>query len=223
MFSTVQFENGFFNANIPLLRRKHSAFEIEDLPGLWRIHWQLGNTTVVSTFYTRIDQACLLWGIISSIIFITAQFLPLDWRVQALLWSGLTLLGTVAMISLSQRWKTVEPLNQIVAAWVLLMVGGLVLTDLSVFLSWGQVLAKLCPLWLGLNALGYFYTGLKMRSRAFFLIGLGQLLGVAALPYLESWQFLATGVFMGLSSILMAELQWDSGGVCANHALTDQV
>jgi hypothetical protein len=221
MFSTVQFENGFFNANIPPLRRKHSAFDIEDLPGLWRIHWQLGNTTVVSTFYTRIDQACLLWGIISGVIFVTAQFLPLDWRVQAWLWSGLTLVGTVAMVNLAHRWARVEPLNHIIAAWVLLMVGGLVLTDLSVFLSWGQILAKLCPLWLGLNALGYFYTGLKMRSRAFFLIGLGQLLGVVALPYVENWQFLATGVFMGLSSIVMAELQWDSEGVCANHTLAD--
>lgn len=217
MLRITPFENEFFNQDIPLLRRKQSAFEIEDLPGLWRVHWQLGDTTVLSTFYTRIDQACLVWGVISGVIFITAQFALIDWRIQALLWTGLTLAGTLTMIKLSQFWVTVEPLNQVITAWVVLMLSGLILTDLSVFLGWGSFLANLCPLWLGLNALGYFYTGLKMQSRAFFLVCLLHLLGIAVLPYLGIWQFLATGILMGLSSILLAELQWDSGAACANH------
>ncbi|KAM3093729.1 hypothetical protein ACKFKG_18435 [Phormidesmis sp. 146-35] len=221
MFQTIRFENDFFDLKTPLIRRKHSAFEIEDLPGLWRIHWQLGDTTVLSTFYTRIDQACLLWGLISAIIFITAQFAAIDWGTQAILWSGLTLIGTAIMVKLARRWTTIEPLNQVIAAWVILMLGGLVLTNLSVFLGWGQVLAQLCTLWLGLNALGYLYTGLKMRSRAFFLVALVHLLGIAALPYVGGWQFLTTGILIGFSSLLLAELQWDSSGVCANHRLGD--
>ncbi|MGV0025914.1 hypothetical protein [Phormidesmis priestleyi] len=223
MFQTIRFENNFFNPDVPLVRRKHSAFEIEDLPGLWRVHWQLGTTTILSTFYTRIDQACLVWGVISGIIFITAQFAAIDWRTQAILWSGLTLIGTAMMVTLAQRWTTIAPLNHIMAAWVILMLGGLVLTDLSVFLGWGQVLAQLCTLWLGLNALGYLYTGLKMRSRAFFLVTLIHLLGMVALPYVGVWQFLMTGILLGLSSLLLAELQWDSSGVCANHRLTDDL
>lgn len=220
MLSTVQIKNDFFNQSIPLLRRKQSAFEIEDLPGLWRLHWQVGNTTILSTFYTRIDQACLLWGVISAIIFVTAQFAVLDWRSQALLWSGLTLMGTTVMIGLASHWTAIKPLNQIIAAWVILMVSGLILTDLSIFLSWSQVLVQLCPLWLGLSALGYLYTGLKMRSRAFFLVSLIHLIGILALSYAGAWQFLLTGILTGLSSILLAELQWDSEGVCANHRLT---
>ncbi len=217
MLQSIRLENSFFDLKIPLIRRKHSAFEIEDLPGLWRVHWQLGDTTILSTFYTRIDQACLLWGVISGVIFSTAQFAAIDWGTQAILWSGLTLIGTVLMVNLARRWTTIEPLNYIIAAWVILMLGGLVLTDLSVFLSWGQVLAQLCTLWLGLNVLGYLYTGLKMRSRAFFLVALVHLLGIAALPYVGAWQFLTTGILIGLSSLLLAEFQWDSSGVCANH------
>lgn len=223
MFRAILFENDFFDPTVPLIRRKQSAFEIEDLPGLWRVHWQLGTTTVLSTFYTQIDQSCLLWGLISGVIFGTAQFAVIDWGTQAILWSALTLVGTVVMIILSRHWTTIAPLNQIIAAWVVLMIGGLVLTDLSIFWGWGQVLAQLCTLWLGLNALGYLYTGLKMRSRAFFLVALIHLLGIAALPFVGVWQFLVTGVLMGLSSLLLAELQWDSSGLCANHRLADEL
>lgn len=217
MLRIVPFKNQFFNQDAPFLRRKQSAFDIEDLPGLWRVHWQLGDTTVLSTFYTRIDQACLAWGVISGVIFITAQFVLIDWRVQALLWTGLTLLGTLVMLRLSQFWVTVKPLNRVITAWVVLMLSGLILTDLSVFLNWGSLLASLCPLWIGLNALGYLYTGLEMRSRAFFLVCLIHLLGVTVLPWVGVWQFLVTGILIGLSSILLAELQWDSGCACANH------
>lgn len=224
MFQTGLFEidrfNQFFNPDLPLLRRKESAFAIADLPGLWRIHWQFGSTIVLSTFYTRIDQACCLWGIISAVIFITAQFTPLDWQTQALLWSGLTLVGTGAMIKLAQYCATVEPINQVIFAWVVLMGAGLVITDLGVFLGWGTVLTSLCPLWLGISAVGYGITGLKMRSRAFFLISLVHLLGIAVLPSVATWQFLVTGMVLGLSGVVLGELQWDSSGVCSTHILT---
>ncbi|HEY9750532.1 MAG TPA: hypothetical protein V6C63_17755, partial [Allocoleopsis sp.] len=90
-----QINFNFFNFDIPLLRLKESAFAIEDLPGLWRIHWQVGEQTIVSTFYTRIDQACILWGVISIAIFVTAHFLPISWSLQAIFWSVLTVVGTV--------------------------------------------------------------------------------------------------------------------------------
>lgn len=212
----VFFEPDLFNPNLPVLRRKRSAYDIEDLPGLWRVHWQLGSKTLLSTFYTRIDQACLLWGFISAFIFISAQFLPIDWQTQALMWSGLTMIGTAAMVELARYWRKVEPLSQVIDAWVWLMLIGLALTDLSIGFSWGWLMAQLCPLWLGLNAVGYFYTGAKMRSRAFAVVGLVHLLGIAILPYVGIWQFLTTGLLTGISALLLAELQWDSGDVCAH-------
>lgn len=215
-------ETDFFNPNLPLLRRKQSAFELQDAPGLWRVHWQLGPTTVVSTFYTRIDQACLLWGIISALIFITAQFAPLDWQIQALIGSGLTLAGTLGMIKLAQYCAGVEALSQVIAAWAVLMLFGLVITDVGVFWGLGSVLGSLCSLWLGISALGYCFTGLKMRSRMFLVVSLVHLLGIVLLPYIATWQFLVTGLLMGLSVSTLAELQWDSSGVCATHALVGQ-
>lgn len=209
-------EPEWFSLTSPLLRRKRSAFEIEDLPGLWRVHWQLGDKTVLSTFYTRIDQACLLWGIISAFIFSVAQFCLIDWRLQAILWTGLTIIGTIAMLKLSHHWRSIKPLSDVIDAWVFLMVFGVVLTDLGVFLSWGYILLNLCPLWLILDGVGYLYTGVKMRSRAFAFIGLLNLAGLAILPYVAEWQFLTTGLITGISTLLMAELQWDSGDVCAH-------
>ncbi|WP_223257334.1 hypothetical protein [Phormidesmis priestleyi] len=222
MFRAFPFQTDFFNHEIPLLKRKQSAFAIEDLPGLWRLHWQLGQITIFSTFYTRIDQACLLWGIISIIIFLTAQFAPIDWATQAFFWSGLTLLGTGAMIKLSEKWATIEPLNHIISAWIFLMLAGLVLTDLSIFWGWAPILTQLPLLWLALNAFGYLYTGVKMRSRAFLLICFVHLLAIATLSYVGVWQFLETGIVIGLSAVLLAELQWDSSGVCANHPLGEK-
>jgi hypothetical protein len=205
----------WFDFSVPL-RRKRSAFEIEDLPGLWRIHWQLGEKTILSTFYTRIDQACILWGIISTLIFATAQFLAIDWQTQAVLWSGLSLAGTVLMAKLSQCWRTIKPLKDVIDAWVILMLIGITLTDLSIFLNWGELMARLCYLWLGINAIGYFYTGLRIRSRAFAWIAGLNLCAIALLPYVGGWEFLTTGCITGMSALLIAELQWDSGDVCAH-------
>lgn len=221
MLRVFSFQADFFNQNIPLLKRKQSAFAIEDLPGLWRLHWQLGQIIVFSTFYTRIDQACLLWGVISIIIFLTAQFAAIDWATQAFFWSGLTLLGTAAMVKLSKDWTAIEPLNHVISTWIFLMLAGLVLTDLSIFLNWTAILTQLPLLWLALNAFGYFYTGVKMRSRAFFLFCFVHLVAIATLSYVGVWQFLETGVVMGLSAVLLAELQWDSSGVCNTHPIRE--
>ncbi|NEQ25840.1 MAG: hypothetical protein F6K28_43650, partial [Microcoleus sp. SIO2G3] len=97
-----------------------------------------------------------------------------------------------------------------------LMLFGLVVTDLGIFLGWPEVLMNLCPLWLGLIALGYFCTGVVMRSRTLMLTGLVHLLSIWILPYCGAWQFLATGIITGGSVLLLAEFQWDSFGTCGN-------
>ncbi|MBD1861631.1 MULTISPECIES: hypothetical protein [Trichocoleus] len=211
----------FFNFDIPLLRSKESAFAIEDLPGLWRIHWQVGDKTIISTFYTRIDQACLLWGVISIAIFATAQFLPISWSLQAIWWSALTVFGTLGMHLLTEPWSRFEHFKWVLRWWAWLMLGGVVITDLSIFWGWGDMLLQLCPLWLGLNAVGYLGTGWRMRSRAFILVALIHLLGILILPYFAAWQFLLTGVVIGVSALLIAELQWDSNGNCTQEILAD--
>lgn len=44
------------------------------------------------------------------------------------------------------------------------MLVGTLLTDLGIFLNWGFVLLNLCPIWLGLSALGYLGTGWGSRN-----------------------------------------------------------
>lgn len=207
----------FFNPDAPMLCRKQAVFEMPDLPGLWRCHWQIGNFIVLSTFYTRLDQACIIWGAISLVIFGTAQFFPISWITQAVWWSVLSLIGTFLMIILTPSWLKDEGLAWILDSWIILMILGLVITDLSIFLSWGSVLTYLCHLWLGLVGVGYVLTGLGMRSRTLMIIGVVHLLGIALLPYFAAWQFLATGMIMGVSVLVLAEFQWDSFGTCGGN------
>lgn len=207
----------FFNPDVPMLCRKQGVFEIPDLPGLWRCHWQIGNFIVLSTFYTRLDQACIIWGAISLVIFGTAQFFPISWITQAVWWSALSLIGTFGMIILAPPWLKNERLAWILDSWIILMLLGVVITDLSIFLSWGSVLIYLCHLWLGLVGVGYILTGLGMRSRMLMIIGVVHLLAIALLPYFAAWQFLVTGMIMGASVFVLAEFQWDSFGTCGGN------
>jgi hypothetical protein len=199
----------FFNPSEPIIRSKQEALDFQDRQGLLSLDIKLGDKTLISVFYTRIDQVFILWGLISAAIFITAQFAPISWVIQAGLWSALTLIGTMGMVVLTHFWVKVERLRWVLYFWVILMLTGVVLTDLSIFLSWGPILMRLCPMWMGLSALGYFGTGVGMRSRAFTLASIVHLLGIAVLPYLGGWQFLSTGIVMAASLLMFAGVQWD--------------
>jgi hypothetical protein len=199
----------FFNPAEPILRTKQEALDIQDREGLLSIELKIGDKTLISAFYSRIDQAFVVWGLISAAIFSTAQFVPISWVTQAGFWSVLTLIGTVAMVLLTHFWVKVERLRWLLYSWVILMVAGVVVTDLSIFLSWGEILMRLCPMWLGLSALGYFWTAIGMRSRAFLLTSIVHLIGIALLPYVGGWQFLTTGLVMAVNLLMLAGVQWD--------------
>jgi hypothetical protein len=198
-----------FNLSEPLLRIKQKEVDIQDLCGLLRIHWQIHQKIIISNIYTRIDQVFLLWGIITAAIFLTAQFYPISWQFQAILWSILTLLGTGGMLYLTDFWVKVEKLRWIAWLWTGLMLLGLGITNFGIFSSIPLILINLCPLWLSLSAVGYIVMGLGMYSRTFIFIGIFHLLGIVLLPYLMGWQFLTTGLIMSSSLLLLAELQWD--------------
>jgi hypothetical protein len=196
-------------SNQPLLRCKQHLLDIQDLRGLLRLHWQVGSWTVFSGLYTRVDQAILLWGLLTAAIFATAQFFPISWQIQAVVWSGLTLIAVVATVLLTWYWAWVENLTWVIYTWAVLMVVGLLLTDLGIFLGLGQILLNLCPLWMGLSGVGYLLTGLGLQSRIFLLMAAVHGLGIAILPWTGGWQFLATGLMMGGTLLLLSELQWD--------------
>jgi hypothetical protein len=209
----------FFNFSDPILSRKQKALDYQDREGLLQFNLKVNNKTFYLANYTRIDQVFVLWGIISATIFITAQFAPISWLVQAIWWSTLTVVGTLAMIVMTHFWVKVERLRWVLYAWVILMLFGVLITDLGIFLGWGQVLMYLCQLWLILSALGYFCTGIGLRSRAFMISGTIHLLGILILPFAIGWQFLATGLVMVANLLVFAETQWDMRPPIDNYDL----
>ena len=199
----------FFNPTEPLVRRKQEHLDVQDLEGLWQLNWRMGGIGLFQAAYTRVDQAFLLWGIITAIIFTTAQFCPLSWRSQALVWSVLSLAGSLGMISLTGFWAKIEHVSWVVYTWAILMMTGVVMTDLGIFLGLSSVLINLCPLWLGLSAAGYLLTGIGLRSRTLTLFGIIHSLSIFILPFVAPWQFLVTGIVIAASLFLLAQLQWD--------------
>jgi hypothetical protein len=199
----------FFNPVEPIFRSKQSELDYQDQVGLLRIRCQIGEWLLLSRFYTRIDQIFVLWGIITAVIFGIAQFFPFSWSLQALLWSGLTMFGIGGMVALAWFWVSVERLRWVICAWAVLLLFGTVYTDLGVLGGWWHLLGYLCPLWLGVSALGYLLTGLGMRSRAFMVASGLHLLSIPLLPYSGNWQFLATGIVMAGTLLFLSEVQWD--------------
>lgn len=198
-----------FRTAQPILRRKQHALDVQDLEGLLHIQIQIKDFKIFSSFYTRIDQVFMLWGSITAVIFLTAQFLTFSWADQAIIWSVLTLIGAWGTCHLAWYWVTVEGLRWVVYAWVGLTIGGLLLTNWGIFGGGWVVLPHLCLLWLGMSALGYGITAWGLRSRAFLLSGLLHLWAIALLPYVSAWQFLFTGIVTAGSLFLLAEVQWD--------------
>jgi hypothetical protein len=199
----------FFHPSRPVLRPKQQALDIQDLEGLLQVNLRFGQKSLYKTAYTRVDLGIMLWVPVVAVIFTTAQFSPISWQTQAILWSALTLIGTIAMTALTRYWAKIEQVTWVVYAWGLLAMAGLAITDLAIFRGWPLILINLCPLWLGLSALGYILTGVGLRSRALLLCGLAHGGAIFLLPYVMAWQFIFTGLVMKACLILLAELQWD--------------
>lgn len=211
-----------FKISQPIIRFKQKELDIQDLCGLLKIYGRIGQKTLFYRFYTRIDQVFLLWGIITGVIFATAHFFPISWHLQAILWSILTLVGSVIMAGLTHFWVKVEQLRWIVYFWIGLMIMGLVLTDMGIFGGIGIILINLCPLWLGLTAIGYVVMGIGMSSQTFMITGLIHLFAIQLLTYFVQWQFLFTGFVMASCLFLLAELQWDMRPPIESPVLTPE-
>ena len=199
----------FFNLSEPVFRTKQHALDVQDRRGLLQLKIAIQDNTLFSAIYTRIDQVFVIWGLIAAIIFFTAQFSPIDWITQAIFWSILTVVGTIAMSILTYFWVRVERLNWVLYGWILLMLGGVLITDFGIFYGSGKILMHLCDLWLILCGIGYVITGIGLRSRAFLVSAACHFLGILILPYCPGWQFLATGLIMAVNLLLFAETQWD--------------
>lgn len=208
-----------FNSTEPIIRRKQHALDFQDRQGLLTLKLQISNKTLFNSIYTRIDQVFVFWGLITAVIFFTAQFSPIDWITQATFWTVLTAIGTISMTVLTHFWVKVERLRWVLYAWIVLMLGGMAITDFGIYYGSGTILMHLCHLWLGLSAVGYFCTGWGLRSRAFIMAGLFHILGILILPLCIGWQFLATGLIMTANLLIFAETQWDMRPPIDNYSV----
>jgi hypothetical protein len=199
----------FFDHSVPPLRCKQASLTANGHHSLWYIHWQIGRHRLYSTVYTPLDRACIIWALLLVPMFITAQFSPISWTTQAGLWSMLSLVGLITTGRYAYHWVQVKCISWVAYCWIILILTGLICTDLSIVLVWHHVLAHLCSLWLGLCALGYLFTGLVLHSRAFIATSLMHLLAIRVLLCMNSWQYLFTGTVIVFFLFLLAEFQWD--------------
>ena len=208
-----------FKTAEPIIRRKQYALDFQDRQGLLTLKLQISNKSLFDNIYTRIDRVFVYWRLIVAVIFFTAQFAPIDWITQAKFWSVLTGVGTIAMTILTHFWVKVERLRWVLYAWIVLMIGAMAITDFGIYYGLGTVLMHLCHLWLGLSAIGYFCTGIGLRSRAFIFSGFFHILGIFILPFCVGWQFLVTGLVMTANLLMFAETQWDMRPPINNYSV----
>jgi hypothetical protein len=197
------------NESHPNVLLKPSLPNPEELPGILRLRWVRPGRVFLDTYYTRLDQALALWGTITAVIFLTAQFSHLAWTVQAKAWSTLTLVAIPMTFLLTWHWATVRQFRWVIYLWSFLMLLGLCLTDYGIFRGSGIILMNLCSGWLGLCALVYWLTGVGMKARALTLIGFVHLGAIPLLSLISAWQFLLTGTVMAGSLWVLATWQWE--------------
>lgn len=198
-----------FASSEPLLRPKQTALDVQDLKGIWSVHWQIGFLQLWHSHYTRIDQIFLFWAFASSFMFTVAQFTSLSWSLQAWLWSLVSLATGLLMTRWTWCWTGIERLRWLIWLWLIVLVVGIGLTDYSIFGHWGWMMGHLCALWLLLCAIGYVITGVGLESRSLCLIGLIHGIGIGLLPILPDYQFFATGLIMASTLLFLGEYQWD--------------
>ncbi|NCJ07839.1 hypothetical protein GS597_15245 [Synechococcales cyanobacterium C] len=206
----------------PLLRSKQSALDIQDLKGLLHLRWRWGDWVVLDAHYTRIDQVFMLWGLIAGVIFMTAEWAPLLWTTQALLWSVVTLSISAIMIRLSWCWARIERLRWLVCFWASLMLLGVVITDIGIFGHWGWLMGHLCLLWLELCAFGYGVSAIAVQSRSLGTVGLIHGLSGVAIANLSTHSFGMTALIMAGTLLLLGEYQWDMRPPIHFHHLTPE-
>ena len=162
-----------------------------------------------SSHYTRIDQALLIWAVAVGLIFSTAQFSGLDWHLQSILWSVLSVIAVG--VSHQLTWPSVQyrHLRWVMVLWPVLMLLGIGITDYGVFTSQGWILGHMCDIWLCICALGYAISSVGMRSRPLAIIGVLHLLTIPVLTLVPQWSFLGTGIVMSWSLWLLAEVWWE--------------
>jgi len=159
--------------------------------------------------FTEIDRAFLVWGAIALTIFSLAQFSTLSWSAQSSIDAALTGLGISSTSKITWRLACSERLSWVVCLWAILMAGGMMATAYGIFCGISIILINLCPLWLGLCALGYLAMAVGLGSRSFSAASAVHALAIPFLSLHPTHQFLTSGLVMALTLFFFSFVPWD--------------
>lgn len=159
--------------------------------------------------FSEIDQAFIVWGVLTLSIFSLGQFSPISWTAQAVLDAALTGAGIATTSGLTWAIATQAKLRWVIFLWAVLMTIGIVVTAWGLFYSSALILSNLCFLWLGLCAAGYGAMAIGMKSRCFTAACLVHFVAIASLSYSSSYQFLISGLVMAFTLFFFSVVPWD--------------
>ncbi|MGB3788123.1 MAG: hypothetical protein WA949_08935 [Phormidesmis sp.] len=192
---------------------ENESLGVQDLGGLLNIRFQpyfkLKAQNWLSFHFSSIDQAFLVWGGLTLIIFLTGQFSSMSWMTQATLDAALT--GTGIAWASGLTWTLIDDkrLNWVIFLWAGLMTLGMSVTAYGIYGCVSGIMVSLCPLWMGLCALGYGAMAAGMRSHAFTAACLVHTLAIPVLYHQPSWQYLTTGLVISLTLLFFSIVPWD--------------
>ena len=162
-----------------------------------------------SICFSAIDQAFLVWGAIALVIFSLAQFSPISWTTQAVLDAALTGVGIAKTSGLTWAIATEAKLRWVVLLWAMLMTAGSLVTVYGIFCSSALILLNLCPLWLGVCAMGYGAMAIGMKSHCFTAAFWVHLRAIVFLSHTANCQFFTSGLVIALTLFFFSIVPWD--------------
>jgi len=167
--------------------------------------------------FTEIDQAFLIWGALTLVMFSMGQFSTLNWATQAIADAVLTGIGIATTSGLTWAIASSAKLRWVILLWAVLMSAGTIATAYGIFYGSALILANLCLLWLGLCAAGYGVMAVGMRSRCFtaaFWVHLSAIIGfTSTVAYTANWQFFSSGLVMASTLFFFSVVPWDMEAV----------
>ncbi|MEL7069541.1 MAG: hypothetical protein AAFV85_02845 [Cyanobacteria bacterium J06634_6] len=199
----------FDSSNISPLHLNAEPLSMQDLNGQLKAHLKARNFELPSICFTKMDQAFVIWGLLSVVIFSFAQFSTLSWTTQAWIDGALTGVGLLTTSGLTWKLASIEGLRWVIYLWAALTGVGMFLTVYGIFCGVAAILSNLCLLWLGLCTLGYGAMAIGMRSHSFTAACAFHLISINALNHPHSWQFLTSGIVMALPLFFFSVVPWD--------------
>ncbi|MEO0887854.1 MAG: hypothetical protein AAFY54_18275 [Cyanobacteria bacterium J06648_10] len=186
----------------PVLDRQHS---FDWLKG----HVISSLNAFFSRHFTEIDQAFVVWSALTLFMFSLGQFSTLSWTTQAILDAGLTGIGIATTSGLTWAIACQAKLRWVVLLWAMLMAAGSLITAYGIFCGHALILLNLCPLWLGLCAVGYGAMAAGMKSRCFTAAFWVHLSAMLFLSHTASYQFFTSGLVIALTLFFFSIVPWD--------------